>query len=135
LAFAGKFFNDGRDPLMIAAPSSLSFDARFNGARAGGAAGPAVLIPRGSGGRGKSPLVCIRCTIAGMEALTSASRSEADDGRTNPAGTDKASAITALMIWATRKVAHMTKANMMPRRIFIVFETDLGSLVPFRKTF
>jgi hypothetical protein len=113
----------------------LSFDARFNGAREGGATDPAVLILRGSGGRGKSPLLRICSTIAGTEALTSASRPEADDGRPSDAGTDKASAITALMMWATRKVAQMTKAKMIPRRIVIVFETNFGSIVPSRKTF
>jgi len=53
-------------------------------------------------------VVRICSTKAGRVALTSASRSEAGDGRTSPVGTDKASAITALMMWATRKAPHMT---------------------------
>src|ERR1041384_8877583 len=96
----------------ITTPSSVSFDARFKGAREGSeadpGADPGALIPWGSSGRGKSPLARICSTNAGTEVAVSVAWLEAGDGRTSPVGTDKASAITPLMMWATKNVAHRT---------------------------
>ena len=97
------------ETLMIADhhPSSLSFDARFNGTR------EAVTDPRcpylpylRNRQQGKESARRMRSTKTGRLALTSASLSEPGNGLTNPAGTDKASAITALMMGHEEGATH-----------------------------